>query len=188
MPRNYNLPTIRVFQQNITAGGTAEQLTVKIRGTTLAFTNDGVNGGGDTITDSGNGFLTAGFKVGDQITVSDATNTGNNATWVIAAVVAGTITLTKENVLTTEVAGATVKIVAPVSVANGVYLTLKAKYGNSNNIFVGHSSASAKSTGFTVRPNESIRLQVDETKKIWIDGTAGEGVEIFFEANQQQGE
>lgn len=186
MPRNYNLAAIRVFQQSITAGGTAEQLTVKIRAATIAFVNNGINGGGDTITDSGNGFLTAGFKRGDQITISGSAS--NDATRVIKTVVAGVITLIKENILVAESAGATVKIVAPVSVPDGSYLTLKAKYGNSNAIFVGHSSASAKSTGFTLRLNESIRLQVKTTDMIWIDGTTAEGVEVIFEQNLQQGE
>ena len=57
--RMTNLSKIRVFQQNITAGGTAEQLTVKIRAATIAFNNNDL--AADTITDSGNGFLTAGF-------------------------------------------------------------------------------------------------------------------------------
>lgn len=77
-------------------------------GTTIAF----VNSNPDTITDSGNGFVTAGFEAGDVITVSGATNGGNNSTFTIATVVAGTITLTGAASLTAESAGASVTITA----------------------------------------------------------------------------
>ena len=174
-----NLPTIRVFQQTITAGGTAEKLTVKKVASTIAFVNNSPDP--DTITDSGSGFLTAGFKAGDVITVSGSSS--NDGTYVIASVVAGTITLTESNVLTNEGASATVKIVTPVVVSDGISVTIKAKYGNSNPLFLGHSSASAKSTGFVLRNNESIGLQVSQTDEIWIDGTTGEGVEVILEQN-----
>lgn len=186
--RRSNLPTTRIFQQSVTAGGTAEKLTVKIRATTLAFNNKSSTSEKDTITDSGNAFLTAGFKAGDSITVSGATNTGNNDTFEVSAVAAGTLTLTESGILTTEAAGATAKIVAPVAVPEGVAVTIKAKYGNSGTIFVGHSAASAKSTGFTLRNNESLNLQVSRTDQIWIDGTTGEGVEVILETNLNAGE
>lgn len=50
----------------------------------------------DSFNDSGNGFLTAGFNVGDRITVSGFTGTvANNASYLIVTVVAGKITVTK---------------------------------------------------------------------------------------------
>jgi len=49
----------------------------------------------DSFNDSGNGFVTAGFGVGDLITVAGFTgNTANNATYRIASVAAGKITVT----------------------------------------------------------------------------------------------
>lgn len=77
-----------------------------ITGTTIAF----VDSNPDTITDSGNGFVTAGFQAGDVIVVSGAVNAGNNGTFTIDTVVAGTITLTAGATLTAESAGATVTI------------------------------------------------------------------------------
>jgi hypothetical protein len=74
--------------------------------TTIAF----VNSNPDTITDSGNGFVTAGFTNGMKITITGATNPGNNSTFTIATVTAGTITLIAANALTAEGAGATVVI------------------------------------------------------------------------------
>ena len=81
-----------------------------IRATKTAITIAFVDSNPDTITDSGNGFLTAGFQAGDVITISGATNAGNNNTFIIATVVAGTITLTAAAALTVEAAGASVTI------------------------------------------------------------------------------
>jgi len=77
--------------------------------TTIAF----VNSNPDTITDSGSGFLTAGFEAG-QIIVITTTSGTNDGTYTIASVAAGTITLIAANSLTTENAATagTVAIVA----------------------------------------------------------------------------
>ena len=79
-----------------------------INAITIAFNDNGASP--DTITDSGNGFLTAGFVVGDKITVSGSTS--NDGDYTIAEIVAGTITLVSTDELTTEVAGDSVTIVA----------------------------------------------------------------------------
>lgn len=76
-----------------------------IQTTTIAF----VDSNPDTITDSGNGFLLAGFIAGDKITVSGSTS--NNSTFTIATVVAGTITLSGGDSLTAESAGDLVQII-----------------------------------------------------------------------------
>jgi hypothetical protein len=74
--------------------------------TTLAF----VSGSPATITDSGSGFITAGFKSGDSITISGSAS--NNKTTTIDSVVSGTITLTSGETLVNESAGASVTIAA----------------------------------------------------------------------------
>jgi len=61
----------------------------KLTATTIAFV---VSGSPDTITDSGNNFLAAGFAADQSITVSSASGT-NDGTYTIQSVVAGTITL-----------------------------------------------------------------------------------------------
>ena len=60
---------------------------------------------GLAITDSGNGFITAGFVPGNQITVSGFTEGGNNATKIISTVAAGTIVVTDTAGLVEEAAG-----------------------------------------------------------------------------------
>lgn len=183
--RNTNLPLNFTFQFNITSSGTPEQLTAKLRAATIAFNENTPDV--DTITDSGNGFLVAGFQAGDQLTVSGSAS--NDGTYVIWAVTAGTITLLARNDLTTEAAGATVKLVAPKSVPDGVSVNIKAKNANTGNITVGYSSATALNTGtgwMSLDNNESVGIQVQSTDVIWLDATVtGEGVEVWFEKNLQ---
>ena len=70
-----------------------------------------VAGGGshDTITDSGSGFVSAGFVAGDTITI--AGSAADDGTYTIESVVAGTITLTTESV-TGEAAGNVIAVAA----------------------------------------------------------------------------
>lgn len=73
------------------------QATVKgaVIGAGLAFVDGGV-GVADTITDSGNGFITAGFAPGDKLFVQGATTPANNTQITgqrITSVVAGTLTI-----------------------------------------------------------------------------------------------
>lgn len=80
----------------------------ELTGTGIAFVDGG--GGADTITDTGSGFVTAGFEDGDEITVVGSTS--NDGTYTVVTVAAGTLTLAT-GVLTAEVAGDTVTISAP---------------------------------------------------------------------------
>lgn len=88
--------------------------TVEIEATTIAFVEGGASA--DTITDSGNGFLTTnddatyGFYAGQTITVSGSTS--NDGTYTIDTATAGTLTLVSTDDLTAESAGANVKIVS----------------------------------------------------------------------------
>ena len=74
-----------------------------ISAATIAF----VDSGPDTITDSGSGFVEAGFVAGDMIQVTNATQSANNIIYTIDSVVAGTITLITTDTVTTENADAT---------------------------------------------------------------------------------
>lgn len=80
-----------------------------ITATTIAF----VDSNPDTITDSGSGFVTAGFEALDYITVSGAGEAGNNDTFRIdtGGAAAGTLTLIGTDALTAESAGESVTIV-----------------------------------------------------------------------------
>lgn len=183
--RNNNLPVPFCFNFAVTASGTPEQLSVKRRATTIAFNENTADA--DTITDSASGFLIAGFQPGDQLTVSGSAS--NDGTYVIDSVTAGTITLKKNQDLTTEAAGATVKLTAPKTVPDGIGVSIKAKNANTGVIHIGYSSATALNTAgasFTLDNNESIGLQVDNIDRIWLDATvSGEGVEILYEKNLQ---
>jgi len=74
----------------------------------IAFVEGGVSA--DTITDSANGFLDAGFVVGMDITISDTAS--NNKTVTIAALTAGVITLLTTDDLTDEVEGSATLVTA----------------------------------------------------------------------------
>lgn len=185
MARNFNLPLNITFQFDLTSSGVPEQLTAKLRGTTVAFNDN--NPSADTITDSDSGFLVAGFQSGDQITVSGSAS--NDGTYTVDSVTDGTITLLGRNTLTTEVAGEIVKLTAPKSVPDGISVNIKAKKDNTGDITVGYSSETALNTGtgwVSLDSNESIGVQVQNTDTIWLDATVtGEGVEVWFEKNLQ---
>lgn len=89
--------------------------------TTFAFAN--LNP--DTITDSGNGFLTSGFLAGDKILVEGSAS--NDGVYTIDTVVAGTITLITSDALVNESAGATVtitKLILAEAIEGGVVYNL----------------------------------------------------------------
>jgi len=75
---------------------------------TLAFNDNDPDA--DTITDSGDGFLTAGFLAGDIITISGSAS--NNKSVTIDTVTAGLITLITSDTLTDELVGSSVTITA----------------------------------------------------------------------------
>lgn len=100
------------------SGGTAKlrsnnATTISIQGNytaaTIAFNENTPSA--DTITDSGNGFLTAGFEVGDVITIAGSGS--NDGVYTIKTVTAGTITVAETDDLATEAAGASVTITRP---------------------------------------------------------------------------
>lgn len=100
--------TVNAWSGAITeiASSTPNSLTKKgyLSGTTFAFNDNGSDP--DTITDSANGFITAGFAAGDQITISGSND--NDGTYIVRGVAAGTLTLDPDDELSDETAGATV--------------------------------------------------------------------------------
>lgn len=82
--------------------------TPRINAITISFADTDP----DTILDSGNGFVTAGFKAGDLITVSGSTSNDGNYTIDTGGVAAGVLTLIGGDSLTAEVAGDNVTIFA----------------------------------------------------------------------------
>jgi len=86
----------------------AELSSATMTETTIAF----VNSNPDTLTDSGNAFLTNGFVAGQEVTIAGSTS--NDGTYKIETAAAGTITLTAGASLTAEVAGDTVTLTSSV--------------------------------------------------------------------------
>jgi hypothetical protein len=191
--RMLNLGSIKTFQKNVTTAGVPLKLSQHIVATTIAFNEVGATG--DTITDSGNGLVNAGFVANDYIQVSGSTS--NDGTYQIKTVVAGTITVADADDLVSEIAGDTVTIIKITSrvdttevgipVPDGVGVVVKAKSSNANSITLGGSSAQAISSGTShikLEANESTSpgLLVDNLSKIWIDAVSGgDGVEIMLE-------
>jgi len=66
-----------------------ETTTAKISGTTIAFVDGGVSS--DTITDTGNGFVTAGFEATDKIRIIGSAS--NDGDYQLTGAVAGTLTM-----------------------------------------------------------------------------------------------
>ena len=77
------------WKVNVTTAFAANTVYTPVDGSTIAFVQDG---GADTITDSADGFVTAGFEAGDVITVAGATSP-HGAGIAIVSVAAGTLTL-----------------------------------------------------------------------------------------------
>ena len=101
-------------------GGVAEiatttATTVSLKGYTSGSTIAFVEGGAsnDTITDSANSFVTAGFQAGDTIEVSGTSN--NDGSYTILTVTAGVITLYPDDDLTNESAGSAFVIQRPTA-------------------------------------------------------------------------
>lgn len=72
--------------------------------TITANTIAAVNGSPDSFTDSGNGFLTAGFQTGDTILALGFTTLANNGVFTISSAAAGTLQIS-ETTVTNEGAG-----------------------------------------------------------------------------------
>ena len=82
-----------------------ETTTAKISGITIAFVDGG--GSSDTITDSGNGFVTAGFGTTDKIRIIGSAS--NDGEYQLTNAAAGTLTMATAS-LTAETASESVTI------------------------------------------------------------------------------
>jgi len=195
--RRTNLDHFRSWVFPVTVAGTAEKLGVKIIASTIAFNSKGSNvkdpSGStisyDNITDSAKNFYTQGFKPGDQITVAGAVNGANNVSFVVYDISAdgGTLILTSSGVVTTAAAGPSITIVAPVTVPEGLPVTIKAQKANTGKIYIGFNALNTQNHKcFTLASNESVFLQVRRTDILFLDAdNAGEGVECNVEQNKQ---
>lgn len=121
--------TNKYVTQNDTTNGATQT------GTTISFTAT------STISDSGNGFVTSGFQVGQTITVSGSGS--NDGTYTITAVAAGAITVAETSIVN-ESAGASVTITAA---SIGKVLRLSSTGQLPSNITIDISQISGGSVG-----------------------------------------
>ncbi len=100
--------------RNIFLGSSVREPVAEL-GTTLSY----VKGSPDTITDSGNGFITAGFAPGMFVFTYNATTAGNDISAVeIVSVAAGTLTLSTTNALAGSEAFPATGLVVGVALSN----------------------------------------------------------------------
>jgi hypothetical protein len=113
--RAYNdfVKRTRAIKDYVDITSVAEQVNYTsgngITAATIAF----VDSDPDTITDTGSGFVTAGFQSGQQIMVEGSSS--NDGTYTIDTVAAGTITLISDDSVTAEEATATITITPKLS-------------------------------------------------------------------------
>ena len=148
---------------------------------TIAF----VDSNPDTITDSGSGFVAAGFKKGMVILVSGSSN--NNGIFTIASVAAGTITLVPDATLTAESAGSSITLTAlPLPSIGAIYEQAGSQYqakGIKSNVFtlklnagffaltstlVGSGTRASDSTAFPAKISESW-LKTGKITGLWVE-------------------
>jgi len=173
------------FRFDITTAGTPEQLSPKLIATTISFTA-GSAGTSPTISDSGNGFLVAGFRAGMEAIVTGTLN--NNGNFRIDSVTAGVLTLNIAVTLVTEGAGSSFTVRTDgVDVPEGVDVVVKASRTNTGFVNVADSSVKADTDtspngGYELTPSESITLSVKSTDTIWVDSTvSGDDLQVILE-------
>lgn len=140
-----------------------------ITSTTLSFADDNP----DTINDSGNGLISAGFKAGDSIAVSGSTS--NNGTYTIASVTAGSIVLIGSDVLSAEAAGDSVTIVtsrqrAKTGVATRSF-TLERRFTDSG-VYQVIEGARVNGFNMTIAPNSIVTGSFGILGKGWANATS----------------
>lgn len=156
---------------------------------TIAF----VDSNPDTITDSANGFVTAGFVAGDIITITGSAS--NNKTFTIVTVAAGTLTLVSTDSVVATGAGASITITALRNWTNDLVAVLRNQLYvlsfNSRQYFV---SAVGDYTDFTApsvprQVGEAALLQLDspptglivQEENMYISGTVGDWYQVTFD-------
>lgn len=100
LPGNADINGVIPYDGEIILNGQVATMTVHMTADTIAF----VDSDPDTVTDTGSGFVTAGFQVGMTLVV-EGTSNNDGVVGVIETVAAGTLTLDTDAELTVEAAG-----------------------------------------------------------------------------------
>ena len=148
---------IKEWNGGITTFASATSNTITKQGIQTATTIAFVDSNPDTITDSGNGFITAGFKVGQKITITGSVS--NDGVFTIASVTAGVITISGDESLAVEAAGASVTLSTEGTWAEqGFYLS-------------GVSNATVKIVDFSGLSTDTVTITVNGVGKAKTEGT-----------------
>ena len=154
--------------------------------TTIAF----VDSNPDTITDSGNGFITAGFIPGMHVLPSGTAN--NNVVYTIASVSAGAITLKATDTVTAESAGSSFTLTGyrPYNVKYttlGEYIGINDYAGNllisglSSDMYFKDISDPTKQLAFNLDGNTT-----DKTTTLAFHSTTDETIDIYNSVNKDR--
>ena len=69
-----------------------------------------------------------------------------------------------------------------LSIPQGTFVVIHARPGNTGNLFLGYSKATAEAHHFTMEPGATVELQTDNLSDVWIDAAVnGEVVEWVTE-------
>jgi len=151
--------------------------------TTIAFVAGTPGSVAATITDSANGFVTAGFAQGDTLYVTGST--ANSRNFTIASVTAGTITLIMSDVLTSEAVGATITLHnGEPTWASSRFLTTgtrKLIYAGVEYSYTG-GEATDTLTGLTFTPYASITIGDPVWQSVIITANPGD-IPAYFKAD-----
>jgi hypothetical protein len=98
--------------RNLILGGTVGRHVASITHDGIAAVDGGASA--DTFTDDGNGFITAGFNIGDSILVFGfaGANANSHGPFILSNVEAGTLTVPTGSIIASEVASEAITIVA----------------------------------------------------------------------------
>jgi len=104
LPGDADINGVIPFSGEIVLNGQPATMVAHITGTGIAL----VSGSPDTITDTGSGFVTAGFEAGQTLCIEGSA--ADDGLYTIASVAAGTITLSAAASMTGEAAGSSITL------------------------------------------------------------------------------
>lgn len=130
---------------------------------------------GPTITDTGNGFIDAGFKAGTAIRVVGSAS--NDGAFLITTVTAGTLELDGSTDLIVEAAGTTNQIYKVFSMLSLVVIASKS---NAGVVYIGASGVSS-ANGAEISPGLSSTIGIRDLSKVFVDvATTNDDVTFGF--------
>jgi len=63
-----------------------------------------------------------------------------------------------------------------LTIPQGTFVVIHARPGNTGNLFVGYSKASAEANHFTLEPGATLELQTDNLNDVWVDAAIADDI------------